>query len=83
MIRSGPANQAGLVYITILHSIYHTDFTVLSPKTPSTMDLDKPLDDLITDKRKSDPRRGPRQSRERAAPVPYAVSTSPLHLPRH
>lgn len=47
------------------------------------MDLDKPLDDLITDSRKtrggdSNSTRGrggnaPRQSRERAAPIPYAV----------
>ena len=48
------------------------------------MDVDKPLDELITDKRKSQgPRRGngPRPSRERGAsgPTPYVVG-SPHHL---
>lgn len=46
------------------------------------MDLDKPLDDLISDKRKTNGgpggggrgRGAPRQSRERGAPTPYAVS---------
>jgi len=51
------------------------------------MDLDKPLDDMIASNRK--PRGGnangggggggrPRQSRERGAPTPYAVSVCPF-----
>ncbi|CAD6563825.1 MAG: hypothetical protein TREMPRED_001394 [Tremellales sp. Tagirdzhanova-0007] len=39
------------------------------------MNLDKSLDDLIPETRKSDPRRGPRQGRERVAPTPYARPT--------
>lgn len=49
------------------------------------MDLDKPLDDMISDKRKTNGangggaggrgRGGPRLSRDRAAPTPYAVSS--------
>lgn len=42
------------------------------------MDLDKPLDALIADKRKSEPRRStgsaPRRSTGRDGPTPYAVS---------
>ena len=37
------------------------------------MDLDKSLDELIPARPKSDIRRGPRQGRERVAPIPYAV----------
>lgn len=37
------------------------------------MDLDKSLDEQIADKRKSQPRKAPRQSRERREPAPYAV----------
>ncbi len=40
------------------------------------MDIDKPLEDVNTDKRKSNPSRGPRHSRERDAPIPYAVSST-------